>query len=41
MKGVDYGKMFSPVVMLSYVAINDVELNQINLKTAFVYGDLD
>ena len=41
MKGVDYGKIFSPVVMLSYVAINHVELNQVDLETAFLYGDLD
>ncbi|OAE25205.1 hypothetical protein AXG93_855s1040 [Marchantia polymorpha subsp. ruderalis] len=47
-EGIDYNKIYSPVVkhrsiriILSMVAIFDLELEQMDVKTAFLYGDLD
>jgi hypothetical protein len=46
--GVDFNEVFSPVVkkttlhfLLSVIALEDLELLQIDLKTAFLLGDLD
>jgi hypothetical protein len=46
--GIDYNDVFSPVVkhssirtLLSIVAINDYELEQLDVKTAFLHGDLE
>ena len=46
--GVDYDEIFSPVVkmttlwlLLKVVAIEDVELEQTDIKTTFLHGDLD
>ena len=48
MEGVDYNEVFSPVVkhssiriLLALVAQLDLELVQIDVKTVFLYGDLD
>lgn len=45
---IDYNKIFSPVVnptsirvMLSLVAHFDLELEQLDVKTTFLHGDLD
>lgn len=47
-EGVDYTDIFSPVVklntirsVLSIVAIEDLHLEQLDVKTAFLHGDLD
>ncbi|PNX68664.1 copia LTR rider, partial [Trifolium pratense] len=47
-EGVDYNEIFSPVVkhtsirvLLSLVAHVDLELEQLDVKTAFLHGDLD
>src|SRR5262249_25578014 len=47
-KGIDFTEIFSPVVkhcsiriMLAMVAIWDLELEQLDVKTAFLHGDLD
>ena len=47
-KGVDFDEIFSPVVkmttlrtMLGLVAIQDMELVQMDVKTAFLHRDLD
>ena len=47
-EGVDYNEIFSPVVkhtsirvLLSLVAHGDLELEQLDVKTAFLHGDLD
>uniref|UniRef100_A0A803PJ67 Integrase catalytic domain-containing protein n=1 Tax=Cannabis sativa TaxID=3483 RepID=A0A803PJ67_CANSA len=47
-KGVDYNEIFSSVVkhtsirlMLSIVAINDLELEQLDVNTTFLHGDLE
>ncbi|KAM2628105.1 hypothetical protein TB2_001483 [Malus domestica] len=47
-KGIDYNEIFSPVVkhssiriMLALVAQYDLELVQLDVKTAFLYGDLN
>lgn len=45
---IDYGETFSPVVkydtlrvILSFVAANNLEMSQLDIKTAFLYGKLD
>jgi len=47
-QGVEFNEVFSPVVkhtsirvMLSLVAIKDLELEQLDVKTAFLHGDLE
>lgn len=47
-KGIDYDEVFSPVVrhtsikiILALVASYDMELEQLDLKTAFLHGDLE
>uniref|UniRef100_A0A803MJE1 Reverse transcriptase Ty1/copia-type domain-containing protein n=1 Tax=Chenopodium quinoa TaxID=63459 RepID=A0A803MJE1_CHEQI len=47
-EGVDYNEIFTPVVklntirtVLSIVAIKDLYLEQLDVKTAFLHGDLD
>lgn len=47
-EGIDYEEIFSPVVkhvsirlMLSYVVNLDLELEQLDVKTAFLHGNLD
>ena len=47
-EGVDYNEVFSPVVrntsirlMLNLVSVNDWELHQLDVKTAFLNGDID
>jgi len=47
-EGVDYNEIFSPVVkhtsirvILAMVAMHDMELEQLDVKTAFLHGDLD
>jgi len=46
--GIDYNDVFSPVVkhssirtLLSIVAMHDYELEQIDVKTAFLHGELE
>ena len=46
--GIDYGETFSPVVkydtlriILSFVAAKNLEMSQLDIKTAFLYGELD
>jgi transposase InsO family protein len=46
--GIDYEETFSPVVkydtlriILSFVAALDLEMSQLDIKTAFLYGELD
>ena len=48
MKGMEYDQIFAPVVrhtsirvLLEIVAIHDLELEQLDVKTAFLHGDLD
>lgn len=47
-KGIDFTKIFSPVVkmtsirvVLGLVAIRDLELEQLDVKTTFLHGDLE
>ena len=47
-KGIDYGEIFSPIVklttiriLLSIVASENLHLEQIDVKTTFLHGDLD
>ena len=47
-QGVDFNEVFSPVfkhtsirVLLSLVAIKDLKLEQLDVKTAFLHGDLE
>jgi hypothetical protein len=47
-EGMDFNEVFTPVVrctsirvMLAIVALFDLELEQLNVKTTFIYGDLD
>jgi len=47
-QGVDFNEVFSPVfkhtsirVLLSLVTIKDFELEQLDVKTAFLHGDLE
>jgi hypothetical protein len=46
--GIDYSDVYSPVVkhssirtFLSLVAVHDYELQQLDVKTAFLHGDLE
>jgi ATP-binding cassette subfamily B (MDR/TAP) protein 1 len=46
--GIDFNDVFSPVVkhssirmLLSIVAMHDYELEQLDVKTAFLHGELD
>ena len=48
MEGIDYHDIFSPVVklvsiriVLALVALLDLELEQLDVKTTFLHGDLD
>ncbi len=47
-EGVDYGEVYAPVskhatlrALLSHCAVEDLELDQLDVKTAFLNGDLD
>ena len=48
MEGIDYHEIFSPIVnlvsiciMLALVSLLDLELEQLDVKTTFLHGDLD
>ena len=45
---IDYNEMFSPVVrhtsmmvLLSIMVVHDLELEQMDIRTAFLHGDLE
>ena len=47
-EGIDYNKVFSPVVkhssiciLLALVAQNELDLDQLDVKTAFLHDDLE
>jgi len=47
-KGIDYNEAFSPVaghisvgVLLAFVALFDLELEQLDVKIAFLHGELE
>ena len=47
-KGIDFDEIFSPVVkitsiktILSIVIVKDLHLEQLNVKTTFLHGDLE
>ena len=47
-EGIDFNEIFSPVVrhtsiriLLALVALYDLELEQLDVKTAFLHGDLE
>ena len=47
-KGIDFDEIFSPVVKLSSIRIilglatnQDLEIEQLDVKTAFLHGDLE
>lgn len=47
-QGIDYGETFAPVVksptikiLLSLIAVHDLEAIQLDIKTAFLYGELE
>ena len=47
-KGIDFDEIFSPIVkmtaiktILSIVAVEDLHLEQLNVKTTFLHGDLE
>jgi hypothetical protein len=47
-EGIDFNEVFSPVVrhtsirvVLAIVALFDLELEKLDVKTAFLHGDLD
>ena len=47
-KGIDYAEIFSPVVkltsipiLLCIVALENLHLEQMDVKTTFLHGDLD
>jgi hypothetical protein len=47
-KGIDFNEIFSPVVkmtsirtILSLVAVEDLNLEQLDVKTTFLHGDLE
>jgi hypothetical protein len=46
--GIDYDEKFAPVakqdklrMILSFVAVYDLEMHQLDIETAFLYGELD
>ena len=48
MRGIDYIKVFSSIVkmttiklVLSIIAVEDLRLEQLDVKTSFLHGDLD
>ena len=48
MEGIDYNNILSPIVkhtsiriLLAIVAMNDLELEQLDVKTIFLHGELE